>query len=134
MLLELALLTTHLDGWHFCVVSGSPCRILALTATPARDAVGVQAIIDNLLVSRLEVKSEADIDIRPYVHTKLTEKKELKGAHTCVHLRHCYFSHRYSDFYLWKIAVVVLSLFFEVVDVITDMSLLLASQRRQCSV
>lgn len=58
--------------------AGAHCRIVALTATPARDSAGVQAVIDNLMIARLEVKSEQDFDIQPYVHTKFTEKVVLK--------------------------------------------------------
>ena len=44
--------------------AGARCRIVALTATPAKDAKGVQRVIDNLLVAKLEVKSEQDIDVK----------------------------------------------------------------------
>lgn len=62
--------------------AGSKCRILALTATPAKDSKGVQAVIDNLLISKLEVRSEADIDIQPYIHSKFTEKVVLRPTPT----------------------------------------------------
>jgi ATP-dependent DNA helicase MPH1 len=45
-------------------------RIIALTATPASDIEGVQEIIDNLLISKVEVRTENSIDIIKYMKRK----------------------------------------------------------------
>lgn len=45
-------------------------RILALTATPGKDVETVQAVVDALHISRIEIRSDTSIDIRAYVHGK----------------------------------------------------------------
>lgn len=45
-------------------------RVLALTATPGSTVEGVQDIIDNLGISRVEIRTEESIDIRQYVHSR----------------------------------------------------------------
>ncbi|CAK9441188.1 uncharacterized protein LODBEIA_P50570 [Lodderomyces beijingensis] len=45
-------------------------RILALTATPAADVEGVQEVIDNLSISKVEVRTEQSIDIIKYMKSK----------------------------------------------------------------
>ncbi len=39
---------------------------------------GVQQIVSNLLVSRIQMKMEDDIDIRPYTHERKVEKVVVK--------------------------------------------------------
>jgi len=48
----------------------SSYRILALTATPASDVDGVQEVIDNLAISKVEVRTENSIDIIKYIKRK----------------------------------------------------------------
>ncbi|KAM3181638.1 hypothetical protein ACTXT7_013977 [Hymenolepis weldensis] len=48
-------------------------RIVALSATPATDLSGAQAVIANLLISHLEVRSESSLDVRPYCHRRAIE-------------------------------------------------------------
>ena len=50
-------------------------RILALTATPASDVEGVQQIIDNLNISKVEVRTEQSIDIVRHMKRKTVERK-----------------------------------------------------------
>ncbi|KAG7661920.1 MPH1 [[Candida] subhashii] len=50
-------------------------RILALTATPAADVDGVQDIIDNLDISKVEVRTEQSIDIIKYMKRKRIERR-----------------------------------------------------------
>lgn len=45
-------------------------RILALTATPGSTVEGVQAVIDSLGISTVEIRMEESIDIRQYVHSR----------------------------------------------------------------
>ncbi|QPG74147.1 hypothetical protein FOA43_001471 [Brettanomyces nanus] len=49
-------------------------RILALTATPGSDTESVQQIIDNLSISSIEVRTENDSDVSPYVNSKAVVK------------------------------------------------------------
>ncbi|ODV63016.1 3'-5' DNA helicase, partial [Ascoidea rubescens DSM 1968] len=45
-------------------------RILALTATPASDIPGVQELVDNLLISKIEIRSEKSDDTIKYIKQK----------------------------------------------------------------
>lgn len=49
-------------------------RVLALTATPSTTLEGVQAVIANLNISRVEIRTEESPDIKPYVHAKHIER------------------------------------------------------------
>lgn len=49
-------------------------RVLALTATPSTTLEGVQAVITNLNISRVELRTEDSDDIKPYVHKKNIER------------------------------------------------------------
>ncbi|KAI5294729.1 3'-5' DNA helicase [Ascosphaera acerosa] len=55
-------------------------RVMALTATPGKEVEGVQEVIDNLRISRIEIRSEQSLDIRQYVHTKTTEKHTFENT------------------------------------------------------
>lgn len=48
-------------------------RLLALTATPGNSQEAMQAIVDSLHISRIEVRDERSLDLRGYMH-----KKEIK--------------------------------------------------------
>ena len=65
-------------------------RVLALSATPGADLAGVQALINNLLIARIELRTDEDPDVSPYTHAKLVDKvvvpgnnelRKLKGAY-----------------------------------------------------
>lgn len=45
-------------------------RVLALTATPGASVEAVQEVIDNLEISKVEIRTEESIDIQQYVHTR----------------------------------------------------------------
>ncbi|ODQ79825.1 hypothetical protein BABINDRAFT_161513 [Babjeviella inositovora NRRL Y-12698] len=49
-------------------------RLLALTATPAADVEGVQEIVDNLGISKIEVRTEESMDIKKYMMEKEVER------------------------------------------------------------
>ena len=51
-------------------------RVLALSATPGSDIAGVQAVIDNLRIAHVEVRSEADAEVAPHTHARLGAAKE----------------------------------------------------------
>jgi ATP-dependent DNA helicase MPH1 len=46
-------------------------RVLALSATPGGTPEAVQAIVDSLHISRIEIRDEQSLDIRPYTHEKV---------------------------------------------------------------
>ncbi|KAK3695261.1 hypothetical protein B0T22DRAFT_417942 [Podospora appendiculata] len=48
----------------------SSFRVLALTATPGSSVEAVQDVIDNLGISRVEIRTEDSLDIRAYVHSR----------------------------------------------------------------
>ncbi|XP_041514715.1 Fanconi anemia group M protein isoform X1 [Microtus oregoni] len=49
-------------------------RILALSATPGSDIKAVQQVITNLLIGKVELRSEDSPDILPYSHERRVEK------------------------------------------------------------
>ncbi|KAI5305571.1 hypothetical protein KEM56_004015 [Ascosphaera pollenicola] len=55
-------------------------RVLALTATPGKEVEGVQEVIDNLRISKIEIRSEQSLDIRKYVHLRNTEKHTFENT------------------------------------------------------
>ncbi|KAL5968667.1 Fanconi anemia group M protein [Taenia solium] len=48
-------------------------RVVALSATPASDLLGAQAVIANLLIAHLEVRTESSPDVREYCHRRAIE-------------------------------------------------------------
>ncbi|KAF7592954.1 3'-5' DNA helicase [Aspergillus hancockii] len=55
-------------------------RVLALTATPGSTVESVQAVIDGLEISRVEIRTEQSLDIREYVHSKNTEVQTFQNS------------------------------------------------------
>lgn len=45
-------------------------RVLALTATPGNDAKTVQHVVENVLVSRIEIRTEDSLDIKQFIHQR----------------------------------------------------------------
>lgn len=45
-------------------------RVLALTATPGGNPEAVQAIVDSLHISHIEIRDEQSLDLAPYMHKK----------------------------------------------------------------
>lgn len=46
-------------------------RVLALTATPGNSPEAVQKLIDGLHISKIEMRSEKSLDLRPYIFEKV---------------------------------------------------------------
>ena len=59
-------------------------RVLALTATPGSTVESVQEVIDNLNISRVEIRTERSYDIREYVHTKQVETETFENSEEMV--------------------------------------------------
>lgn len=55
-------------------------RVLALTATPGSTVEGVQAVIDSLGISTIEIRTEESIDIRRYVHSREVDQVVLEPS------------------------------------------------------
>jgi ATP-dependent DNA helicase MPH1 len=47
-------------------------RVLALTATPGSTPDAVQVIVDNLHISRIEIRDEGSLDLKEYVFKKVS--------------------------------------------------------------
>lgn len=54
-------------------------RVIGLTATPGSNPQVVQDLVDSLRISRIEIRDEANPDIKPYLHEKVEED------FTCIH-------------------------------------------------
>ncbi|KAJ3250263.1 hypothetical protein HDU77_006850 [Chytriomyces hyalinus] len=50
--------------------AGAAFRVLALTATPGSDVKTVQNVIENLHISKIEIRTEDSLDIKPYTHER----------------------------------------------------------------
>ncbi|KAJ7462618.1 hypothetical protein B0H11DRAFT_2053592 [Mycena galericulata] len=55
---------------RFMMAKNPHFRILALTATPGGDPNAVQALIDGLHISRIEIRDENSLDLKAYIHHK----------------------------------------------------------------
>ncbi|KAL4238941.1 hypothetical protein ACF0H5_003645 [Mactra antiquata] len=49
-------------------------RVLSLSATPGSDIKAVQQVLNNLLISQIEIRTEESIDIKQYSHERKVEK------------------------------------------------------------
>lgn len=55
----------------------SSYRVLALTATPGTDITGVQEVVNNLNISKIEIRTEESMDIVKYMKKRYKEKVEV---------------------------------------------------------
>lgn len=55
---------------RFLMAKNPHFRVLALTATPGGRPEAVQAIVDGLHVSHVEIRDEQSLDLAPYLHKK----------------------------------------------------------------
>jgi ATP-dependent DNA helicase MPH1 len=63
-------------------------RILALTATPGSNPEAVQDLIDGLHISRVEIRDENSLDLKAYLHEKVSYIIYLSTLLTDKHRRH----------------------------------------------
>lgn len=56
---------------RFLMAKNPYFRVLALTATPGRTPEAVQALVDALHISRIEIRDEQSLDIRGYINEKV---------------------------------------------------------------
>lgn len=63
-------------SYAYCVVVktlekfNTSFRVLALTATPGSDVESVQRIVDNLSISHIELRTDQDPDVKPYINSR----------------------------------------------------------------
>ncbi|KAJ6501105.1 hypothetical protein C8R47DRAFT_1255539 [Mycena vitilis] len=88
----------HATGDHaysqiirFMMENNPHFRVLGLTATPGADRNAVQALIDGLHISRIEIRDEASPDLKPYIHDTsvlkpLQQKNMMYGSITAANL------------------------------------------------
>lgn len=69
---------------HFLQRFNTSFRVLALTATPGSTVESVQEVIDNLNISRVEIRTEKSYDIREYVHSKQVETQTFENSEEMV--------------------------------------------------
>jgi ERCC4-related helicase len=62
-------------------------RVLALSATPGSDTKSIQSVISNLLISHMEIRSDSDLDVRPYVHTTTVDAITIPLSASLVEVR-----------------------------------------------
>ena len=63
--------------------SGAQFRILGLSATPGTNIKAIQQVIDALNISRIEVRSDDDDTVKPYVHGREFELVVVPQAPAC---------------------------------------------------
>lgn len=57
---------------RFMMAKNPHFRILALTATPGAKPDAVQSLIDGLHISRIEIRDENSLDLKAYIHEKVS--------------------------------------------------------------
>ncbi|KIJ68754.1 hypothetical protein HYDPIDRAFT_106998 [Hydnomerulius pinastri MD-312] len=62
-------------------------RVLALTATPGSTPEAIQAIVDSLHISRIEIRDERSLDLREYMHKKEVKQHIIKMTGDIVHFQ-----------------------------------------------
>lgn len=57
----------------FLMAKNPHFRVLALTATPGSTPAAVQAVVDSLHISHIEIRDEESFDLRPYIFDKASQ-------------------------------------------------------------
>ena len=58
---------------RFLMAKNPHFRVLALTATPGNKGEAVQLLVDGLHISRIEIRDEQSLDLKPYIHKKVSK-------------------------------------------------------------
>lgn len=56
---------------RFLMAKNPHFRVLALTATPGGNPEAVQTLIDGLHISRIDIRDENSLDLKPFIHHKV---------------------------------------------------------------
>eukprot|EP01105_Mastigella_eilhardi_P008349 TRINITY_DN2030_c0_g1_i4.p1 TRINITY_DN2030_c0_g1~~TRINITY_DN2030_c0_g1_i4.p1 ORF type:complete len:1533 (-),score=304.73 TRINITY_DN2030_c0_g1_i4:3616-8145(-) len=62
-------------------------RILALSASPGVDTKSIQNVITNLLINNIEVRTDEDPDVSPYIHEKQVELVSVPLGEQITHVK-----------------------------------------------
>ena len=71
-------------------------RIVALTATPGSDIKAVQNVIDKLLISNIELRSDESIDIQQYNHGREVNKFVLPLTNEVLKIKNAFVNVRFE--------------------------------------
>ncbi len=55
-------------------------RVLALTATPGNSVDSIQILVDGLHISRIEIRNEESLDLKAYLHKKVSLRSSSTEA------------------------------------------------------
>ncbi|KAL0018444.1 hypothetical protein WJX77_010041 [Trebouxia sp. C0004] len=55
-------------------------RVLGLSATPGSNNESIQEVIDNLMISAIQYRSETDPDIQPHVHQRCVDERVVQST------------------------------------------------------
>ncbi|EMD36709.1 hypothetical protein CERSUDRAFT_123790 [Gelatoporia subvermispora B] len=69
---------TYAQVVRFMMAKNPHFRVLALTATPGGNPEAVQAIVDALHISHVEIRDEKNMDLHSYMHTKHIQQHYIK--------------------------------------------------------
>ncbi len=69
---------TYAQIIRYMMIENPYFRVLALTATPASSPAAVQAIVDTLHISHIEIRDEESLDLKPYLHKKHIEQHVIE--------------------------------------------------------
>ncbi|KAF9229670.1 P-loop containing nucleoside triphosphate hydrolase protein [Gyrodon lividus] len=72
---------------RFLMAKNPHFRVLALTATPGSTPEAIQAIVDSLHISRIEIRDERSLDLREYMHKKEVKQHIIKMTEGIVHFQ-----------------------------------------------
>ncbi|KAI6005074.1 hypothetical protein F5J12DRAFT_921301 [Pisolithus orientalis] len=72
---------------RFLMAKNPHFRVLALTATPGSSQEAVQAIVDSLHISRIEIRDERSLDLREYMHKKQIKQHIIQMNDEIIHFQ-----------------------------------------------
>ncbi|KIJ08584.1 hypothetical protein PAXINDRAFT_139233, partial [Paxillus involutus ATCC 200175] len=72
---------------RFLMAKNPHFRVLALTATPGSTPEAIQAIVNSLHISRIEIRDEGSLDLREYMHKKEVKQHIIKMTEDIVHFQ-----------------------------------------------
>lgn len=78
---------------RFLMAKNPHFRVLALTATPGSKPEAVQKLVDNLHISRIEIRDEDSLDLKAYTHTKVSsywDRLIIRSFICCAEIRTAY--------------------------------------------
>ncbi|KAJ2928868.1 hypothetical protein H1R20_g8225, partial [Candolleomyces eurysporus] len=65
---------------RFMMAKNPHFRLLALTATPGNNTDAIQTLIDGLHISKIEIRNENSLDLKPYIFEKVVKSHIIKAT------------------------------------------------------